>query len=64
MDLSLIMRIAGLGLGLWAIEELLSKAGMGDAAKYVKIIGTLVILTFIINEILEFFETVQTFFTF
>ncbi len=64
MELVTILRIAGLGLGIWAIEELLKKAGMGNAASYVSITGTLVLLMFMITQILEFFETIQTFFTF
>ncbi|OOO00173.1 MAG: hypothetical protein ATN35_08640 [Epulopiscium sp. Nele67-Bin004] len=64
MDLMIILRVAGLGLGIWAIQELLGQADMKNASSYVGIIGTLVLLMFMLNEILEFFETVQTFFTF
>ncbi len=64
MDLMIILRVAGLGLGIWAIQELLGQADMKNASSYVGIIGTLVLLMFMLNEILDFFETVQTFFTF
>ncbi len=64
MDLVLILKVAGIGLGVWAIQEILQQADMKSAASYVGIIGTLVLLMFMITEIVNFFETVQTFFTF
>ncbi|MGL6174362.1 MAG: SpoIIIAC/SpoIIIAD family protein [Cellulosilyticaceae bacterium] len=64
IDVVMIMKIAGLGLILWAIEEVLEQAGLKTPKKYVGIIGTLVILMVVIGEILKFFETVQTMFTF
>ncbi len=64
MELVLIVKVAGLGLGIWAIQELLKQADMKNAAAYVGIVGTLVLLMFMITEIVNFFETVQSFFTF
>ncbi|OOB78810.1 MAG: hypothetical protein ATN33_06645 [Epulopiscium sp. Nele67-Bin001] len=64
MDLVLILKVAGIGLGIWAIQEILQQADMKSASSYVGIIGTLVLLMFMITEIVNFFETVQTFFTF
>ncbi len=64
MELMLILKVAGLGLGIWAIQELLKQADMKNASSYVGIIGTLVLLMVMITEIVNFFEKVQTFFTF
>ncbi|OON94427.1 MAG: hypothetical protein ATN31_03410 [Candidatus Epulonipiscioides saccharophilum] len=64
MDITLILRIAGLGVGLWAVQEILKNSGMGKAADYVGIAGTLVVVMIMVKEIMSFFTTVQTFFTF
>ncbi|OOB77662.1 MAG: hypothetical protein BEN19_01560 [Epulopiscium sp. Nuni2H_MBin003] len=64
MELTLIFKVAGLCLGMWAVQELLKGADMKDAASYVGIIGTLILLMFMVTEIANFFESVQTFFTF
>ncbi|ONI44828.1 hypothetical protein AN642_02080 [Epulopiscium sp. SCG-B10WGA-EpuloA2] len=64
MDITLILKIAGLGLGLWAVQQILDQAGMKDASKYVGIAGTLVVIMVVVNEIMDFFTTIQTFFTF
>lgn len=64
IDMMLILKIAGIGLILWAIEEVLSQAGIKSAPKYISIVGTVVILLIVIQQIVLFFETIQTMFTF
>lgn len=59
MDLSLIMKIAGLGIIVTVVCQMLSKAGRDEQATYVSIAGIIVALIMLVSELGEFFELVK-----
>lgn len=59
MDISLIMKIAGLGIIVTVVCQMLSKAGRDEQATYVSIAGIIVALIMLVSELGEFFELVK-----
>ena len=59
MDLSLIMKIAGLGIIVTVVCQMLSKAGRDEQATYVSIAGIIVALIMLVSELGEFFDLVK-----
>ena len=59
MDISLIMKIAGLGIIVTVICQVLSKSGRDEQATYVSLAGIIVALTFLISEIGTLFEMIK-----
>ncbi|MGN0710677.1 MAG: stage III sporulation protein AC [Anaerovoracaceae bacterium] len=62
MDVDIIFRIAGIGIAIAVINQILAKAGREDYALMTTLAGAVVVLFFIIQMINEFFETVKTLF--
>ena len=59
LDLSLSMKIAGLGIIVTVVCQMLSKAGRDEQATYVSIAGIRVALIMLVGELGEFFELVK-----
>ena len=59
MDISLILKIAGVGVIVTVICQMLSKAGRDEQATYVSIAGIIVALMLLVGELGELFETVK-----
>lgn len=59
MDISLILKIAGIGIIVTVICQTLSKAGRDEQATYVSIAGIIVALMLLVGELGELFETVK-----
>jgi len=59
MDISLILRIAGVGIIVTVICQMLSKAGRDEQAIYVSLAGIIVALMMLVGEIGELFEMVK-----
>ena len=62
MDISLILKIAGIGLIVAISAQILSKTGRDDMANYVSIAGIIVALVILIGEIGELFESLRSIF--
>ncbi|QAT44104.1 stage III sporulation protein AC [Aminipila luticellarii] len=62
MDVDIIFKIAGIGIAIAVINQILAKAGREDYALMTTLAGIVVVLFFIIRMISEFFETVKTLF--
>ncbi|WP_331654421.1 stage III sporulation protein AC [Aminipila sp.] len=62
MDVDIIFKIAGIGIAIAVINQILSKAGREDYALMTTLAGIVVVLFFIIRMISEFFDTVKTLF--
>jgi len=62
MDISLLLKIAGVGVLVAVFYQLLNKFGREDQATYVSIAGIVIVLLLLINEIANLYETVQTVF--
>lgn len=59
MDISLILKMAGVGMIVTAICQTLSKAGRDEQAVYVSIAGIIVALMLLISELSELFIFVR-----
>ena len=64
MDVSLILRIAGVGLLVAIAAQILSKSGRDEQATFVTIAGVIVVFLMLIQEIGNLFETVRSTFGF
>ena len=59
MEISLILRVAGVGVIVTVICQMLSKAGRDEQAIYVSLAGIIVALMILVGELGELFETVK-----
>ena len=59
MDISLIMKIAGVGIIVTAVCQTLSKAGRDEQATYVSIAGIIVALLLLVGELGALFDMVK-----
>lgn len=62
MDISLILKIAGIGILISVIYQILVKAGREDQAMMVTMAGMIIVLSVIIKEVSTLFDTVRTVF--
>lgn len=59
MDISLIMKIVGVGMIVAIACQVLSKAGRDEQASFVSIAGIIVVLILLVEEIGSLFDTVK-----
>ncbi len=59
MDISLILKVAGVGIIVTVICQMLTKSGRDEQATYVSIAGIIVVLLFLISSLGELFEAVK-----
>ena len=64
MDVSLILKIAGVGVLVSVVVAILNKSGRDEQAMLVTVAGILVVMLMLIEEIGELFESVGTVFGF
>lgn len=64
MDVSLILRVAGVGLLVAIAAQILSKSGRDEQATFVGIAGAIVVFLMLVQEIGQLFETVRDIFGF
>ena len=62
MDIQIIFKIAGLGIVLAVITQVLKSSGKEDIATAVSLIGVVVVLVVVIGKIASLFNTVKTMF--
>jgi stage III sporulation protein AC len=62
MDISLLLRIAGIGIIVAVSHQLLKKLEKEEYGVYVSIAGIIAVLLMLITEIATLYETVQTVF--
>ena len=62
MEIDLLFKIAGFGLLIAVLNQVLSKAGREDQAMMITLAGIVIDLTVIVKEISTLFETVRTVF--
>ncbi len=62
MDVNLLFKIAGIGIVVAVLHQILSKAGREDQAMMTTLAGMVIVLTIVIKEISELFDTVRTVF--
>lgn len=62
MNIDLLFKIAGIGIIIAVIHQILSKAGREDQAMMTTLAGMVIVLTVVVKEISELFTTVRTVF--
>lgn len=62
MDIQIIFQIAGLGIVIAVINQILSKAGRDDQAMMVNLAGVIVVLYWILDYISLLFTSISTIF--
>ena len=64
MDVTLIMRIAGIGILVTVANSILSKSGRDEQSVFVTIAGIITVLLMLLGEIDKLFNTVRSIFGF
>ena len=62
MDVDLIFRIAGIGIIVAVLGQLLIRSGREEQAMLMTLAGLIVVLTMIVTEISRLFDTVKSVF--
>lgn len=62
MNIDLLFKIAGIGILVAVLHQVLSKAGRDDQAMMTTLAGMVIVLTIVVKEISGLFETVRTVF--
>jgi len=62
MDIGLILKIAGIGLLVSVVCQILSKSGRDDQAMLVSIAGIIIVLMILIQEISNLINTIKSIF--
>ncbi len=62
MDVSIIFKIAALGILITVITQILKKSDRDDIATLVSLAGLIIVLTLVINMISELFDTIKNMF--
>lgn len=62
MNIDLLLKIAGIGILVAVLHQVLSKAGREDQAMMTSLAGIVIVLTVVVKEISNLFETVRTVF--
>ena len=62
MEISLIIKMAGLGILVSVASQILSKSGRDEQATFVAIAGIIVALMLLIDQIRALFDAVMTLF--
>ncbi len=62
MNLDFVFRIAGIGIIVTVISQLLSRAGRDDMAMLATLSGLVIVLMMVVNMISDFFNTIRTLF--
>ena len=62
MNSDLLLKIAGIGILVAVLHQILTKAGRDDQAMMTTLAGMIIVLTVVVKEISTLFETVRTVF--
>lgn len=62
MDVSLVLKVAGIGLLVSAAAQILGKSGRDEQAMLVTVSGIIVVLVMLVGEVGTLFESVKTVF--
>ncbi len=64
MDIDIIFKIAGVGIIITVVNQILSKNGRDDISTLVTIVGIIIVLMVVVETISNFFETLKSTFNF
>lgn len=60
MDIDFIFKIAGIGILVTVISQVLSRAGREDIAMLASLSGLVVVLLMVVNMISQFFSSIRS----
>lgn len=63
-DVSVLFRIAAIGIAIALLNQILTKAGREEQAMMTTLAGMIIVLAIVIRMISEFFDTVRAFLEF
>ncbi len=63
MDISIIFKIAGIGLITIVVSQILQHAGKGEIATLTNLAGLVLVLALVLNMIGDLFDTIQNMFS-
>ena len=64
MDISLILKVAGVGILVSAAHQLLTKSGRDEQAMLLSVSGIIIVLLMLVGEMSELFDTIKSVFGF
>lgn len=64
MGISVIFKIAGIGICIALLNQLLIKAGKDEMAMMTTLAGVIIVLVIIVKMLAEFFDTIKVFMEF
>lgn len=64
MGISVIFKIAGIGICIGLLNQILIKAGKEEIAMMTTLAGVIIVLVIIVKMLTEFFETIKVFMEF
>ena len=62
MDIDLLLKVAGVGLIVCVIYQILTKTGRDEQAMLVSLAGVVIVLLMLIGKISELLETIRSLF--
>lgn len=62
MDISLLLKIAGVGLLVSVVFQILTKAGRDEQAMLVSLAGVVIVLLLLVQEIAELLDVIRNLF--
>ena len=62
MDVDIVFRVAGVGIIVTVIGQVLARAGRDDIAMLATLSGLVVVLFMVVNMISDFFQDIRTLF--
>ncbi|MDD5926993.1 MAG: stage III sporulation protein AC [Firmicutes bacterium] len=63
-DIDILFKIAGIGIAIALLNQILNKAGRDEEAMMVTLAGIIIVLAIVVKMISEFFDAVKVFMTF
>ena len=63
MDVDFLFKIAGIGVIVTVIAQLLTRAGRDDIAMLATLSGLLIVLLMVVNQISDFFASARSLFS-
>ena len=63
-DVSVLFRIAAIGIAIALLNQILTKAGREEQAMMTTLAGVIIVLAIVLRMISEFFDTVRAFLEF
>lgn len=60
MEIDIIFKIAGIGIIITVLNQILVKNGRDDIATFVTLVGVIIVLFIVVDMIGDFFTTLKT----